>query len=189
MIKIINPKPLFRSLKHLKFEFVSCFGFRASDFKPKGFTLIELMIAAAVMVILSSITVAGFRESEKNKRLTAGQDMIINAVRNAQNRALASEAIAGSPCTINSVAERSVKSYIIFFNSTTSATLYGVDKCDNTIALETYSYPKDVVVSSGGFTINSSGVGSIQVKFIPPFGRMTASSDSAINQGSFATFT
>ncbi|MBI4363244.1 MAG: prepilin-type N-terminal cleavage/methylation domain-containing protein [Candidatus Doudnabacteria bacterium] len=155
----------------------------------KGFTLIELIIATVIMAILSSVTVASFRESEKNKRLTAGQDIIVNAVRIAQNRALASEAIVSSTCTISSIPDRAPKSFVIFFNSTVSATLYGIDKCDSAIALETYLYPRDVLVQSGGLAINGSSVGSLQIKFTLPFAQSTASSNPSINQGSFDSFT
>ncbi|MBI4363474.1 MAG: four helix bundle protein, partial [Candidatus Doudnabacteria bacterium] len=157
--------------------------------RNKGFTLIELMIAAAVMAILASVTVANFRESERNKTLAAGSDMVVNAVRNAQNRAFASEAIASSTCTINSIPDRAPKSYLIVFGSQTSATLYGVDKCDNAVALETYLYPKDVLVQSNGYVLNSAVVGSLQIKFTPPFAATTASSDAGINQGTFSSFT
>ena len=56
--------------------------------KTSGFTLIELIIAMGILGILVSIAAPGFKDSMKDKRLTAGANDFISALQYAKSEAL-----------------------------------------------------------------------------------------------------
>lgn len=153
----------------------------------KGFTLIELIIAVAMVAILSTITIANFRKAERQKRLDLAVDLSVNGIRNAQNFGLTAKQISSSLCQVGGINDKAPKSYIIVFN--TNSTLYGEDKCNNVIAIESYQLPLNTRIQASGLKINGNSVSNLQVKFSPPFAVMTVSSDTTLGQGPFTSFT
>lgn len=59
--------------------------------KLKGFTLIELLVIIGILIILTAISVPNFRSFQKESDLNNGAEEIINTLRFAQNKTLASE--------------------------------------------------------------------------------------------------
>jgi prepilin-type N-terminal cleavage/methylation domain-containing protein len=65
---------------------------QTSGFRPRrGFTLIEFLIIIAILVILIAITIPALRLFERGARLTNSTEEIINTLRLAQDKTLASE--------------------------------------------------------------------------------------------------
>jgi prepilin-type N-terminal cleavage/methylation domain-containing protein len=50
----------------------------------KAFTLVELIVAIAIIVTLSSIVVANFQNGNKSRAVQAASDTVASAVRTAQ---------------------------------------------------------------------------------------------------------
>lgn len=59
--------------------------------KKQGFTIIELIIAVAIIVILSGIVLANYHASRRQQTLTAEAQKLASTLRKAQNMALAGE--------------------------------------------------------------------------------------------------
>lgn len=155
-----------------------------------GFTLIEVIVVMAMIALISTITIASFRTGEKNKRLKFSADIITNAIRNGQNFSLSSRQIANSNCVVAGRPAKEAVSYIIFFNTIQSPTLYGIDKCSTANVIETYPLnPQTRIRSPNGLSVNSIPVTDLQFKFTLPFASLTYSNSSSVNQGTFNTFT
>jgi prepilin-type N-terminal cleavage/methylation domain-containing protein len=157
--------------------------------KQKGFTLIELIVAIAVLVLISSISIANFRQGERQKSLSFAADTVTNSIRNAQNLTLTSKQIDKSTCTVGVINDKAPQSYILAFLPSSPATLYGVDKCNTVHNIESYNLPPKTSFQTNGLKINGSTVPGLQIKFTPPFANMTSSNNTTANQGVFSAFT
>ncbi|MDO8265099.1 MAG: prepilin-type N-terminal cleavage/methylation domain-containing protein [Candidatus Parcubacteria bacterium] len=78
----------------------------------KGFSLIELIIVVAILLILAGIGVAGFRVFEKISDLGNDTEEIISVLRMAQNKTLSSESASQWGVYFN--ASSSPNKYILF---------------------------------------------------------------------------
>ena len=157
-----------------------------------GFTVIELLVAISIMAILSTVSIANFRRGEQSRGVGVAFDTINNAVRNAQNFALTSRVIANSSCKILGVDDHAPKSYLVVFPVNQTITLYGIDKCSTSNSIESYTLPKNIRIQANGYKLNTGSgltpVSTLQIMFTPPFGKIFASSDSSVNEGTFNSF-
>lgn len=140
-----------------------------------GFTLIELLVVMFIMVTLSTISVANFRQGEKRKRVAIAADTITNSFRTAQNSVLTGKK------TNN--ADPSCRQAVAYFLSmdypVNSYSLWAFNNCSTYDMLETYSLPPNTRVRANGFTINGTPGGvSLNIIFYAPFGRITGSLDN-----------
>lgn len=153
-----------------------------------GFTLIELVIAIAIIALISAISISNFRQGERQKRLAFAAESVTNALRNTQNLTLTSKQIEASSCTIGVINDKAPASYILVFAPSKPAMLYGVDKCGTVHTIDTYDLPYNTRYQAGGYLLNSNPVSTLQIKFQPPFSVMTASTDASVNLGVFNSF-
>lgn len=149
-----------------------------------GFTLIELLAVILITATIAGISVASFRKAEKQKRAVIAADIVINAIRNSQNFTLTGKNISNSSCAIS----KAPVSYILRVSNTTTWVVWAEDACGVFNLIESYTLPAGTNNSSN-LTINGSVVSGLQIKFKPPFGAMTASSDVTLGAGSFSNFT
>lgn len=147
----------------------------------KAFTLIELIIAIAMLALIAGVSVANFRSGERQKRLSFAVDGVINGIRNAQNLTLTARQIAASTCTINNNPDRAPKFYWITFNKNSTAySLNATDKCDQNYLIETYTLPQGIeIAQTNGIQVNGVSGNVVSVLFEPPFALQTAYLDSS----------
>lgn len=86
--------------------------------RNKGFTLVELLVAVAIIAAISSVSLVYFRGGNKNWALTRATQFFSQDVRRASNMALS------SPKIICSGTAYEPKGYGIYFNSTGSGNSY-----------------------------------------------------------------
>jgi prepilin-type N-terminal cleavage/methylation domain-containing protein len=157
--------------------------------KNRGFTIIELIVAIVVLVVLTSLSLANFRNGEKQKQVGFAADTVVNAVRNAQNFALTSRQISKSNCTIGSLTDKAPASYLVVFSVGTPVTLYGIDKCAGIHTIESYKLPDKTKYRQNGWAINGNPVKIIQLKYTPPFATPTyTNSLDGVNTGTFQSY-
>jgi prepilin-type N-terminal cleavage/methylation domain-containing protein len=153
----------------------------------KAFTLVELIVAIAIIVTLSSIVVANFQNGNKSRAVQAASDTVASAVRTAQENSLSSKVIS----TINCSSSKVPADYSLKFNSSqpTTITLWAYDKCRNpAMYVQTFTFPASIELKSGNSLelVNSSGTSSFiqnfEIKFAPPFGNLTISSGGGAYQ-------
>lgn len=146
--------------------------------KINGYSLVELLVAMAMIALISTISIANFRANERKKRVVFAADGITNALRNAQNYTLTSRQIATSNCIQGTSVDRAAVAYRVEFSrNSPTYTLRAEDKCGTSHTIETYTLPQQVQfnlitglqMTVGGSTTNHS---QVQVKFTPPFARM-----------------
>lgn len=146
-----------------------------------AFTLIELMISIFVLMMISTIMVANFRMSEREKRLVIAKDLLLNAIRTAQNLTLSSKQIPGSVCAPGGVPNKAAVNYRIYYTETNSNfSLRAEDKCGVVNTIETYILPSDITFKAGGSTLTTStsttSYPSIILRFNSPFAQPDAAS-------------
>lgn len=123
--------------------------------KKSGFTLIELILATAIIGILSSVTIVSLQSGKVKKDLEASAREVSAAVREAQNRALTGK-VASSTC----------KSYYFSYTGSSNNYSIGGSGCPQI----QYKLKNGVTFASGGnfsfsipFGVLSSGKISIQL--------------------------
>ena len=152
----------------------------------RGFTLVEMLIVIVITGIIATVSIANYRQGERQKKVAIAADTVVNSIRNAQNFALTSRQILGSTCAQG----KAPASYLIYFSVTSQMELYGIDKCNNFNLIENYTYPPGTRVSNGGYLADDVVVSALQFKFTPPFAKLTLSTNSSgANAGTFSSFT
>lgn len=169
--------------------------------KSAGFTLIELIIVTFVVAIVAAALIANFRSGEKQKRVNLSRDTIITALRTAQNYSLsgkqipppgqATEVRGSSRCANNSAA---VSYWVEFPSSGTTFSIMAEDTCGAIINVQSYSLVQRTMFSSTAPYTLDTGSGasnrtSLAVRFLPPFGNMTATATANPLANNFAAFT
>lgn len=150
----------------------------------KGFSLIEIVIVLFIIGVLSAVLVVSFRTGEKQRSVNASADIIINAVRNAQNYTLASKSI-DTTCVHNGANDKSPASYRAVLDAgTNSVKLTAEDKCGNIYEIETYRLPERARIKGNGTSVTISGsttnYEAVQVKFTTPFAVTTVATSTFI---------
>jgi len=140
----------------------------------RGFTLVELLVVIFIMTMISGITIANFRQAERQKRVEIAADVLVNAIRNAQNYTLAGKEIVDP-------ANPSCRKPVSYFTRITNAgvvTLYGVTSCA-TVVVETYPLPQNTRIQTNGLQINGIPGGNtlLNINFSSPFALVTAGGD------------
>lgn len=151
----------------------------------RGFTLIEMLVVVFIMALLSSISIANFRNGERHKRVAIAVDTVTNAIRSAQNYTLSGKEISDPS---NPTCRRP----IAYFTRITDAgviTLYGVTSCA-TVAIETYPLPVATQIQANGLKINGATGGNsyLDIRFTAPFALVTAGGN-VTSQASFTEAT
>lgn len=93
--------------------------FPVSNFKKKGFTLIEILLVIGILVILTAIFVFTFRFFQKESDLTNTTEEVIDTLRLSRNKTLASQ---------------EASRYGVYFNSTLSPNQYTLFKGENYVS-------------------------------------------------------
>ncbi len=141
----------------------------------KGFTLLELLIVITITVVISSISIANFRQGERRRRIAIASDSIISALRSAQNLTLTGKEIPQSTC-----GSKTAKYYEVRFTYSTAFTIYAEDNCSNLYAIESYSLPLKTQIKANGLLLNGTPAGtSLYVKFSAPFAKITGALNGA----------
>lgn len=150
--------------------------------KQGGFSLIELLVALFILVVLSAVLIANFRTNEKQRRVNAAADIVINALRNAQNYTLTSKTI-NTDCIQNGVNDRAPLNYRVQLDSgTNEAKLMAEDKCGDIHDIEVYKMPERARFKGNGLTrvVNSVATSheAVVVKFTTPFAVATSATST-----------
>jgi prepilin-type N-terminal cleavage/methylation domain-containing protein/uncharacterized repeat protein (TIGR01451 family) len=149
--------------------------------KNKGFTVIELLVSISILVIISGISVANFRNGEKQRKAALAADGLINAIRTTQNNTLTLKQIDGSSC-----ANKSPLFYYFTINYSGTYTVNGTDNCNASNVVITQTLPPNIRVQAGSLKVNGvAAATSANLKFTAPYAVMTAARDA----GAFAAFT
>jgi prepilin-type N-terminal cleavage/methylation domain-containing protein len=145
-----------------------------------GFTLIELMVVTVLIVMMTTLVLANYRQGEKSRKVGLTVDAIVSALTAAQNNALTGKATSNS-----TGACRVPQSYYVTFNYTTQYSMYALNNCGGTDLIENFTLPQGVRIKESGLIAESSAVGAnLSVSFIPPYGNLKIARDS----GSFNPF-
>jgi prepilin-type N-terminal cleavage/methylation domain-containing protein len=140
-----------------------------------GFTLIELIVAIALMVMLVSVVVANFAGTSPARNLAVVHDELVSNVREMQSYATDNHNLpSGTPAS----------SYQVVFSLASSASqhqysLVGYDNAvtPNMVALSTQNLPSNLYVSSihvahaGGLPVSAT---QLTITYTLPYGQMVA---------------
>lgn len=158
---VVNQFPLFQS--------------KIQNSNSKGFTLLELTIAMAIMGILSAVVISGYGNQRDTKALFLGENQIVNDIRNVQGRSYnilkvgASFPEGGYGISFS----KDSNQYIIFANNNPAVNkTYDVGE-----EVETVELPRNVKVSG----LKKDGVADVDnlvdIVFQPPYGKVFIDGD------------
>ena len=90
--------------------------------RSRGFTLLELMVALAIIMIIAVLILVNYRQGQKNYILTQAAQALVGNLREAQNMAFTSAEVSGQP-NIGGFGIRilSDSSYQLFLNTSSDA--------------------------------------------------------------------
>jgi len=148
--------------------------------KQKGFTLIELMVSVAIILILTSVVIAQFGPLSKSRNLKHSRDNMISDIRKVQSFSLSAKNVSGTTPS---------SAYGIILD-TASANTYRLIAEDNanpvnrttleTIKLPENTYIKTISVKkSDGTIINTN---SLTIFFKVPYGRVLSSYGTIVKE-------
>src|SRR5438105_4962302 len=70
------------------FEFVSDFGFRDSDFRASGFTVIELLVVVGIIVLVLALAMPALNIINGTKSIDMAQNQVAVVLAQARNEAI-----------------------------------------------------------------------------------------------------
>ena len=129
-----------------------------------GFTLIEILIVAAITVALTTIVTVNFRSLRESQQISTAATDFISKIREVQNRILAGKLVEGQTAAATA--------YQIILTS--AAVTYRVDWEINSLTntLETVNLGTNM--SLGQVYVDNVPVGSATLRITAPFGRILA---------------
>ncbi len=151
-----------------------------------GFTLIEVIVVVFIVAIISAVSIANFRQGDRQKQVVIAFDTISNALRVAQNYTL-----SGRSTNNPSAACRTPQYYAVNFTYATTLTITALNNnnagCGLTPdVIETFRLPPNTRIRASGMLLNGIVANTnMVIQFRPPFATVQASKDS----GTYANFT
>jgi prepilin-type N-terminal cleavage/methylation domain-containing protein len=154
------------------------FMFKARNFKKSiagqgGFTLIEITITLAIFGLLSTLVLANLRAGEKSRNLRIAADAMQSVLRQVQSSSLSGEAFATDP--IVSARDFGWQTTANWGQSQTFKEQSGIASPYNKTVTENINFPNQVLIDSSSLTIDGNQVGSLEIRFFPPFGEIRIS--------------
>lgn len=126
-----------------------------------GFTLIEILIAVTILVILMSLSYAGYSKLNQRQKLVTAGETLKNLLRDAQSRAFNGE-VDCSPgkcsCSLGGT-----KSLIGWYADFTTKEIYGKCQPDIIFGVKSFGLSDEIVV-----TANPAGVNPLLFRYNPP---------------------
>ncbi len=151
-----------------------------------GFTLIELTIVMAMTALIATIMLVNYRQGEKLKRVQLTLDAVTNTIRLGQNYSLSGKQIqrsSGACSNDNSAADYRVS----FTGGVVFVPLYADDKCGASILVDQYNFLTGARIKSNSIAYetctpicSTATIDFLAIKFTPPFGTITASTDNVL---------
>ena len=114
--------------------------------KKNSFTLIELLVIIGTMIVLMALAAPAFRRFQKESELTNSAEEIINTLRLAQNKTLASE--GASQWGVYFSTSTSPQQYVLFQGTDYDSRVVSSD--------EIHKLPKSIEIYEINFEDNSS---------------------------------
>ena len=131
----------------------------------QGFTLIELAVVVFITVLITTISVAEYREAEQRKKVVIARDMITQSLRSAQLFAITGRQTNNAVPTC-----RTPEYYSIRFQHVPTFSIAARNNCGTNDVIDNFTLPSGINIDDIGF---DGGVAhSIEIRFYLPNGRM-----------------
>jgi len=116
--------------------------------KQKGFTLIELIIVMVIIVILSTLVLANYRDGQKRYALVQSAQQLASDLRRAQNMAMNGIGITATRQGYGIYTQKDRTYYLIYSNSNASQSYQPSDELIETVNLANNVKITDVSISN-----------------------------------------
>jgi prepilin-type N-terminal cleavage/methylation domain-containing protein len=134
--------------------------------KNNGFTLIEMLVVMAIIMILSFAIYTNQRSGQAPYLLKQGAQKLTTDLRRAQNMAMSGTRIAGNYYGYGIFLQASSTSYILYgekADTGADSTIYNPSGVNQDTIIETINFPRSVVIYSPLFLSNEA-----HILFKPP---------------------
>ncbi|WP_077529111.1 GspH/FimT family pseudopilin [Vreelandella utahensis] len=121
--------------------------FRSNSERQKGFTLIELMISVALLIILVTVAVPAFQGVVESRRITTKTNLLLSSVNTTRSEAIK----RGEVVTLKAVDDDFAKGWCIYLGESGGG-------CDSETPIRTYE---------GSEALNINADGDTQLEFSP----------------------
>lgn len=142
--KLSEPKDFIREFSVSEWQSPEGFFPTKLEQSPKGFTLVELVISVAIIVIMSAVGIAGFNSASQNSAVKSQAQELKTLIRKLRTDAGAALKPTGACTTDGTV----YGSYIKFPQNSSSIT-YGTSCFDSTNSALNYSSSNTLQLKSG----------------------------------------
>ena len=119
----------------------------ANNERQMGFTLIELMISVALLIILATVAVPAFQGVVESRRITTKTNLLLSSVNTARSEAIK----RGEVVTLKAVDDDFAKGWCIYVGESGGG-------CDSETPIRTYE---------GSDALNINADGDTQIEFSP----------------------
>jgi prepilin-type N-terminal cleavage/methylation domain-containing protein len=122
-------------------------------YKNNGFSLVELLVVMAIMMVLFFSVYINQRNSQPQYLLRQGEQKLASDLRRAQNMAMSGSNLSGNYYGYGIYLQTNSNSYILYGERTDTgadSTIYNSSGAVDTI-IETISFPRSVKINSSPF--------------------------------------
>lgn len=129
--------------------------------QQQGFTIVELLVVSALILVITGLVIANIKEGEKIRNVKLTADSIESALRQVQNKTLSGQTHpSGSPARAFGFQVTGSQNYYETFVEQAGPT--------NKVILEKVDFLSNIAITN--LIVGGAAASSLEVRFFPPFG-------------------
>ncbi|MFH0852050.1 MAG: GspH/FimT family pseudopilin [bacterium] len=117
--------------------------------RNRGFTIFEMLVVLAIIIVITSLALANYRQGQKNYSLLQAAQKLAVDLRQAQGMAVTGTTTSGQPLGGYGIYIQDSANYLLFLN-TTAADVNGCPATSERLSVKTIALPAGVTMATAG---------------------------------------